>query len=209
LNILEKTKARYREYEDRHQQIMQAAIRLFNEKGYHATTTASIAIEAGVHEPTLYQHFTKKSVLYIACLKSIVDQLSVKYRKIYNKNQDDVIAYISGVTKMYLDFVEQNPHKSMFLIHMLSSRNDPLFYQIFEDFMEKNIKAVEKVLTSAVKKGKIRLKSTNQHEIRLLASLFVCQYFAAVAVRDFTKSESLKSETFINSMIGMLQILDR
>jgi len=206
LNILEKTKAKYREYEDRHKQILKAAIRLFNESGYHATTTASIALEAGVHEPTMYKHFSKKRELYMACFQSIVDQLSTKYRSAYKENKDDVIAYISSVNKIYLDFVEQNPHKSMLPIHLLSNRNDPLFFQMFKDFMEKNIEAVERVLTSASKKKKIKLKSISQHDIRLLASLFVCQFFSVVAVRDFVESESLNSDTILNSMIGMLQL---
>ncbi|RLC15788.1 MAG: hypothetical protein DRI57_12310 [Deltaproteobacteria bacterium] len=208
MNILEKAKKKYMVYEERQQQILDAAIRLFNEKGYHATTTLAIAREAGVHEPTLYKHFRKKSELYIACFQSIEDQLSVEYRKIYRENRDDVTAYISGVIRAYTDFVEQNPHKSMFLIHLFSNRNDPLFYPIFKKFMEENIRAVEKVLTSANEKGEIRLKSADQHEIRSLASLFVCQYFAVVVVHDFVKSEFLKSETFINSMTGMLQVAD-
>jgi len=73
--------------------------------------------------------------------------LSAQYRKIYKEHQDDIIDYVNGVSKIYIDFVEQNPHKSMFLIHLLSNRNDPSFYPIFKDFMEKNIKSVEKVLT--------------------------------------------------------------
>ena len=208
LNILANTKARYKGYEDRHQLIMDAAIRLFNEKGYHAATTLAIAREAGVHEPTLYQHFKNKSALYIACFNSIAEQLSAQYRKIYKEHQDDVIAYVNGVSKIYMDFVERNPHKSMFLIHLLGNRNDPSFYPIFKDFMEKNIKAVEKVLTIAAEKGKTRLKPTDQHQIGLLASLLVSQYFAVIAVREFVAPESLKSETFINSMLGMLQIQD-
>ena len=143
LNILEKTKARYKGYGDRQQLIMDAAIRLFNEKGYHAATTLAIAREVGVHEPTLYQHFKNKSALYIACFNSIADQLSVQYRKIYKEHQDDIIAYVNGVSKIYINFVERNPHKSMFLIHLLCNRNDPSFFPIFKDFMEKNIKAVE------------------------------------------------------------------
>ena len=206
MNILEKTKAKYEEYEDRHRQILKAAIRLFNEKGYHATTTASIALQAGVHEPTMYKHFTKKKELYMACFQSIADQLSEKYRTAYKENKDDVIAYLSSVIRVYLDFVGQNPHKSMFLVHLLSNRNDPFFYQIFKDFMGKNINAVERVLTSASKQKLIRLKPANQHDIRLLAALFVCQFFSVVAVRDFVESESLNSETILNSMTGMLQL---
>jgi len=41
LNILEKTKAHYKGYENRQQLIMDAAIRQFNEKGFHSCHNVS------------------------------------------------------------------------------------------------------------------------------------------------------------------------
>ena len=54
-NIVEKTKERLIQYEERHQAILNAAMGLFIAKGYTGTTTASIAREAGVTEKTMYR----------------------------------------------------------------------------------------------------------------------------------------------------------
>jgi AcrR family transcriptional regulator len=49
--------------------IMEAAGRLFGERGYAATTLDEIAAAAGVTKPVLYRHFASKKALYIALLE--------------------------------------------------------------------------------------------------------------------------------------------
>jgi AcrR family transcriptional regulator len=49
--------------------IMEAAGRLFGERGYAATTLDEIAAAAGVTKPVLYRHFASKKELYIALLE--------------------------------------------------------------------------------------------------------------------------------------------
>ena len=79
-NIVEKTKEKLVEYEKRHQAILNAAMRLFNAKGYAATTTASIAKEAGVTEKTMYRHFKNKEVLFGACVSSITEDIAALWQ---------------------------------------------------------------------------------------------------------------------------------
>jgi TetR/AcrR family transcriptional regulator len=56
--------------EDRRQQIIDVAVRLFSQKGFRGTTTKEIALAAGVNESIIFRHFTTKSELYAA----IIDQ---------------------------------------------------------------------------------------------------------------------------------------
>ena len=56
--------------EDRRQQIIDVAVRLFSQKGFRGTTTKEIALAAGVNEAIIFRHFTTKSELYAA----IIDQ---------------------------------------------------------------------------------------------------------------------------------------
>jgi AcrR family transcriptional regulator len=55
---------------DRRAAIVQAAARLFAEKGFRGTTTRELARAVGVTEPVLYQHFGNKRELYHAILES-------------------------------------------------------------------------------------------------------------------------------------------
>ena len=50
--------------EERRNQLIRIAVRLFSQRGFEATTTRSIAAAAGVSEATIFQHFKSKEELY-------------------------------------------------------------------------------------------------------------------------------------------------
>jgi TetR/AcrR family transcriptional regulator len=52
----------------RRQEILDAAERLFSQKGFNGTTTRELAASAGVHEAVLFRHFKNKRELYRATL---------------------------------------------------------------------------------------------------------------------------------------------
>ena len=54
---------------NRRQDILEAGLKLFSEKGYNGSTTAEIARAAGVAEGTIFRHFTTKKELLIAVLE--------------------------------------------------------------------------------------------------------------------------------------------
>lgn len=56
--------------------IVEAAGRLFGERGYEATRLDQIAREAGVTKPILYRHFGSKQALYLALLERHRDDLA-------------------------------------------------------------------------------------------------------------------------------------
>ena len=49
--------------ENREQEILDAAIKVFSEKGYNAATTSEISREAGIAEGTLFRYFKNKKAL--------------------------------------------------------------------------------------------------------------------------------------------------
>lgn len=60
--------------EEKHRQILQAAMRLFTEQGFEATSMEQIAQEAKVSKQTIYSHFGSKDVLFGAALHQKCDQ---------------------------------------------------------------------------------------------------------------------------------------
>jgi AcrR family transcriptional regulator len=58
----------------RREQLMEVATKLFARNGYEATTTAAIALAAGVTEPILYRHFKSKQELFVAIVKAVSDR---------------------------------------------------------------------------------------------------------------------------------------
>src|SRR5574340_66718 len=55
--------------QDRRQQILELATRLFARRGYQGTTTRQIAEQAGVNEAIIFRHFPSKEHLYWAVIE--------------------------------------------------------------------------------------------------------------------------------------------
>ncbi len=189
-NIVEKTKERLEEYEKRHQAILSAAMRLFNAKGFAATTTARIAKEAGVTEKTMYRHFKNKEVLFEACILSITAEIGALWQDALERNKEDELAYLKAISSSYVDFVINNPDKSMFLVHLYSYRVIPELDEGFRKAVEQQIKELESVIESMQKKGAIK-RDTHP---RLLAGMFVGSYFTAVFLNEFLGPDLYNAE---------------
>ena len=58
----------------RREQLIDVATKLFARNGYEATTTAAIALAAGVTEPILYRHFKSKQELFVAIVRAVSEQ---------------------------------------------------------------------------------------------------------------------------------------
>jgi TetR/AcrR family transcriptional regulator len=90
--------------------IVEAAIKLFSEKGFRGATTRELAAAVGVSEPVLYQHFATKSDLYAA----IIDTKSQDVRSLteglasYIEVGDDR-AFLTHLADVILDFFEHDP----------------------------------------------------------------------------------------------------
>jgi AcrR family transcriptional regulator len=59
---------------ERRQQLISAAIRVFASRGFRGATTREIALAAGVTEAVIFQHFPDKDALYAAILEHKAEQ---------------------------------------------------------------------------------------------------------------------------------------
>jgi AcrR family transcriptional regulator len=55
----------------RRRQLLDVALRVFAEHGFHAASMNDIALQAGVTKPVLYQHFTSKRELFTELLTDV------------------------------------------------------------------------------------------------------------------------------------------
>ena len=59
----------------KHRMIMEAATRVFLDRGYDGATMDEVAALAGVSKPTLYRHFTDKERLYAEIIQATIDNI--------------------------------------------------------------------------------------------------------------------------------------
>lgn len=185
MNIVSRSRVKYLGHEKRHEKILSVAIAIFNEKGYKGATTAEIASEVGINEPTLYNHFENKKALFIACFEEITKELLSLYAEVYRQYKDNEVEYIMGVSLKYIEFVYNNPEKSRFLVHLLAYKDDNEFNNIFNAFFKQSLSTIEKMIKSGMQKGKIKSKS----DPHLLAGLILSNSFSVVAVKDLVEKK--------------------
>jgi AcrR family transcriptional regulator len=65
----------------RRRQLLDVALRLFAERGFHGASMDDLAEAAGVTKPVLYQHFGSKRDLYLEVLDDVGDRLLTEIGK--------------------------------------------------------------------------------------------------------------------------------
>lgn len=78
---------------DREEEIIEAAVKIFSEKGFSAATTSEIAKEAGIAEGTIFRYFkTKKDILRKVMIKlvEVVGEkiMTKRLAQIFEDNKD-------------------------------------------------------------------------------------------------------------------------
>jgi len=60
---------------ERKDQILDVALRVFAERGFHETSMNDVAEAAGITKPVVYQHFASKSALFLAIIDEVGREL--------------------------------------------------------------------------------------------------------------------------------------
>ncbi len=106
----------------RKDRIMEAALRIFAEKGFQNATIAEISKGAGVSEATIYEYFGTKEDLLFAIPEKISNES--------NKELERVLPFIAGVEGQmraiicsYVQLYQSNPHYSaLVLLQLMANR---------------------------------------------------------------------------------------
>ena len=103
---------------DKRQIILQSALKLFVENGFHGTATAKIAIESGVANGTLFNYFKTKDELVLALYYAIL------------KGKDDFI-----LGKMNSNSISKETFKSLFDASINWCIENQLSFQYLQQFV--------------------------------------------------------------------------
>jgi AcrR family transcriptional regulator len=78
MKFVEELKAE-EEMTEKQKSILQASIKLFAEKGFHASSTAEIAKEAGVAEGTIFRHYKSKKDILLAVVAPVIVKFAAPF----------------------------------------------------------------------------------------------------------------------------------
>ncbi|MDO8212412.1 TetR/AcrR family transcriptional regulator [Conexibacter sp. CPCC 206217] len=87
--------------------IIEAATRVFSERGYHAASMAEIAELLGMRKPSLYHHVRKKEDLLFAIHEQLIDELIDETMGVLSTSGDPA-EKVRGVLRVALSFVARH-----------------------------------------------------------------------------------------------------
>lgn len=150
--------------ETRRGQIVNAAVRLFTEKGFHKTTTREIANESGFSIGTLYEYIeSKEDVLYLVC-DAIHTQMEERLREELD-NTGTGFDRLKRAFEGFIRVIDQLDDEVLIIYQEIKSLPpEPMRYVLNR---EKEITGIfEKIIQRGIEDGSIQLE---EHYINLLA----------------------------------------
>lgn len=107
---------------DKQIKIVQAAVEMFAEKGFAATSTSEIAQKAGVAEGTIFRHYKTKKDLLISIVsptmaKLVAPFLLRDFQRVIDSEYDSFADFLRSVMRNRLHFAVKNVAVLKILLH--------------------------------------------------------------------------------------------
>lgn len=175
--------------EERRQQIVRIAMKLFSRRGFRGTTTKEIAQAAGISEAMVFRHFATKEELYAAILddKACAGEMTAMCEMMAGAvaRGDDRAVFESLATAM----LQHHERDHEFLRLLLYSALEG--HELFEMFQNKNVRELAQFLCSYID-GRQKAGALREVEPMVAGRAFIGMIVYHSLVKTlFDKSRSL------------------
>jgi len=141
------------------QAILQAARRLFAERGYAAATIEAIATEADLAVPTVYKHFGSKRRLLVELIDETIN-VRVPPQLGAVLDQPTAQAQLASLARMCVDLASAAP--DVVSVALNASAVDPEFGAMFEKMAEGRRASAARIARSLATEGSLRAGLTEE-----------------------------------------------
>lgn len=185
--------------DNKEQEILLAAEKLFAEKGFKGATTSLIAAEAGVTHAMLHYYFRTKEQIFLKVCDSYMEEVRSELRPIMEPAVYDV-KLIKTVTEICFDFFSSHSGQMSLFLEVAKERPELLEEYVAElgRYMGGAIAAHQERTEAAVREGKINDISFSD---LLLDIVSVCAspFFFEPVVDNIMKMDAARKKEFLES----------
>lgn len=144
---------------DKQIKIIQAAVEIFAEKGYSATSTNEIAQKAGVAEGTIFRHYKTKKELLISIVVPMMSRLVAPFvmrdfHKVLDSPYERFDDFLRAVMRNRLAFAQKNAPILKIMLHEIPFHSE-LQGRFKELLLEHVASRIERVVTHFQGKGEV------------------------------------------------------
>ena len=161
---------------DKQKSILEAAVEIFSEKGYAASSTSEIAKKAGVAEGTIFRHYkTKKDLLFSivapTMTKLIAPFIIRDFNKVLNQDYEEFEDFLRAIIVNRQVFAKENMTMIKILIQEIPFHPE-LKEQFKKNIAQKVFERLSAVILHYQNKGQI-IEMPPASAVRLLASTII------------------------------------
>ena len=198
----ETTKERFTE---KKQNILEAAIELFAQKGYANTSTSEIAKRAGVAEGTIFRHYGTKEKLLLAILVPFIKNALPKmaeeiFTEVLAKKPSSIEEFVHALTtERYMFFKE---HQDLFRIFIKElTYNEEIRKEVMQHIEKEAVSRIKGIIQYFSEKGEVVPIPVNIVARNVFTTLF--GYFLS-RFHFFPESLFLNDEQEIDYLVQMI-----
>ncbi|MGG1519424.1 TetR/AcrR family transcriptional regulator [Paenibacillus oryzisoli] len=181
--------------EQRKQEILQAAIRVYVEKGYAAATLGDIAIQAGLAHGLVYYYFKNKKQLFRELYEYMTEQ-SLRFTTTYFEQDRPVLTQFQTYAKLICERVITDSQTQRFYMRIsldLHHLYEPGELSPF-DWMKSFIQPMVKAIDRGIQQGMIRQGDANLMAMQFWGAVsqgvnYLDQLFLDLTAQGVTETE--------------------
>lgn len=173
--------------DERKQEIVEAAIRVFARNGYEKTTISDIAKEMGISQGLCYRYFPSKEAMYDAGIEEYASYIvshNIQRTKLEGRSLKEQILLMSGRLGEY-SAAEKGKSELYELFHKAENRK--LHDQLFLKVSQKLVPYITTVLEKAKERGETTVKDPET-----TAYFFVFGQMGILMSHEFSEEEKQK-----------------
>lgn len=168
--------------------IIEAAIKLFAERGYEATNMQDIANEANITRGPLYYRYKTKADLFQEAVEVHANRQLQEYKRIFNQDK-----HILDIIREDLYYCTRSIRLNQPVLTVLDAKELKDSHEILKDARKKIYKIKEDSITRAIDKGEL-IKNTDPSHIVNLLFVFVDGLYQATQRDEITLSTNTTNE---------------
>ena len=143
--------------EIRKKEILDAALKCFNKKGYYKTSLDDIAAKIGVTKAALYYYFKSKKKLFIDLFIFSIDRYFEKTTKDVQYPENDPVGFLRNRVERSAEVFKQNIDLFQFCLEFLSvSTKDAEIKKQVTNFYEHRVKEFAHMIQRGIDEGNFK-----------------------------------------------------
>jgi len=159
-----------RRKEARPEEILDAALELFTEKGFSSTRMIDVAKKAGISKGTLYLYFESKEAIFKELVKTILSPMVDEAEVVYNQFEGSTSELIKEFVAGWWSNIWHSPLSAIPKLIFSEAGNFPEMAEFYTDTIVKRVRGLfEKIIQRGIDHGEFKSCDTRSAARLLMA----------------------------------------